>query len=583
MKNSKTSDGFFKRLAASREITKGKLLRSLLTGFAVPFFLFICAPFSVYFSNFEELEFRLEDFIPPLLFASVLGFVAIALALVLTKKRIHNIIFALCGGLVILAYIQTMITTLTFKGLPGDGNTASASALNIIVNLVFWLIMLGLTVWLCAFFSKAAMCKNAVCFLMCLVLVMQGVSMIPSVKPFWSKYMVAVKSNQTYLSTENILEVSEKNNIIVFVLDRFDNKYFQKLLDSHSPYIESLDGFTYYEDNISKYPRTFPGITSMLTGCETDFTSRNKYLNNSYSESSFLSDLKSNGYKINLFVPSFYAYDNAEYLKDIASNTQRAGKPRVENKGALLSKTIELSSYFWAPEALKSNKISTTSFKDLISYGDSAPIYEMTQTSDASLYARFKGEGLSTQKENGTFTFLHLRGCHSPYTIDANCSAATSTQPTLLSQTTGIFKFITEYMQVLKDKGLYDDATIIITGDHGALKTDGAPYDESILTALLVKEKGQSGTPLKTSSAQVSQDNLHATIINSAGIKTHRDYGTAYSQVPEGEDVVRTHYFQTYTGSARKDINYTYTIKGKGSDFSNWEITSTNDVGYLYQ
>ncbi len=583
MKKTTTSNGFFKRVAASGEITKGKLLRSLLTGFAVPFFLFICAPFSVYFSNFEELEFRLEDFIPPLLLVSILGFVAIALALLLTKKRIHNLIFSLCAGLVIIAYVQTMITTLTFKGLPGDGNTAAASTITIIVNLVFWLIMLGLIAWLCVVFSKASLCRNAVCFLMCLVLIMQGVGMIPSVKPFLSKYLVAVKSNQTYLSTENILEVSEKDNIIVFVLDRFDNKYFQKLLDSDSPYIDSLDGFTYYEDNISKYPRTFPGITSMLTGSETDFTSRNNYLNTSYSESAFLNDLKNNGYKINLFVPSFYAYDNAEYLSDIASNTERAGKPTVENKGALLSKTMELSSYFWAPEILKSNKISTTSFKELITYGDSAPVYEMTQTSDASLYARFKGEGLSAQKESGTFTFLHLRGCHAPYTIDENCSAAPNTQPTLLSQTTGVFKFITEYMQVLKDKGLYDDATIIITGDHGALKTDGAPYDDSILTALLVKEKGQSGTPLKTSSAQVSQDNLHATIVKSAGIKTDKDYGTAYSQVPEGEDVVRTHYFQTYTGSAKKDVNYTYTITGKGDDFSNWEITSTEDVGYLYQ
>ncbi len=583
MKNNNTSDNLFKRLVTSRDITKGKLLQSLLTGFAVPFFLFICAPFSVYFSNFEELQFRLEDFIPPLLLVSVLSFIVIVLALLLTKKRIHNLIFSLCAGLVVLGYIQTMITTLTFKGLPGDGNTASASIFTVIVNLVFWLAMLGLIVWLCVMFSKAALCKSALCFLMCLVLIMLCVSMLPSAKSFLSKYLVAERSNQVYLSTENILEVSEKDNIIVFVLDRFDNRYFQKLLEADSPYLEELDGFTYYEDNISKYPRTFPGITSMLTGCETDFTSRSNYLNNSFSESSLLKDLKGNGYKINLFIPSFYAYDNADHLSDIASNTEQASNPKVEKKGALLSKTIELSSYFWAPEVLKSNKISTTSFKELITYGNSAPVYEMTQTSDASLYARFKGEGLSTQKDSGTFTFLHLRGCHSPYTIDENCFAAPDTKQTVLSQTTGIFKFITEYMQILKDKGLYDDATIIITGDHGALKTDGAPYDDSILTALLVKEKGQSGTPLKTSSAQVSQDNLHATIIKSAGIQTSTDYGKAYSEVPEGEDVVRTHYFQTYTGSANKDINYTYTITGKGSDFSSWKITKTEDVGYLYQ
>ena len=135
----------------------------------------------------------------------------------------------------------------------------------------------------------------------------------------------------------------------------------------------------------------------------------------------------------------------------------------------------------------------------------------------------------------------------------------------------------------MKTLGIYENSTIIITGDHSSLISDTEEYTDENLTALLVKEKGDSGTPLKVSSAPVSQDNFLPAIIKSAGIATNHDYGVPYSDVPEDSKAPRYHYFQVQTGIRKQDVNVTYEITGDGRDFSNWKITNREIIGDVYK
>ncbi len=568
-------------------INKKKVLLSLLVSFAAPFVLLICSGFSVFFANAAEFNFGLIDFAPLWILGSLLVGGIFFTSLIFTKGMAYNSLFAVYSFIAILGFVQNMVTTMTFQGMPGDGNTPVPAPTKVILNFAVWVILATIILWFSAFSKNTKKGQTVISFLLVLVMVMQFATTIPSAINYIStdkdSDSSAADKSMVYLTTSNMFEVSTKDNIIVLVLDRFDDRYFQELKNSGSSYLNALDGFTYYADNISTYPRTYPAITSMLTGVENDFSSRTGYFTKAYSSSTFLRDIKENGYKINLYIPTYYTYDNAKVFAGRVANTSDAQGYSVDNHFALLGKMFELSSYFWAPEMLKSSTISSDAFNSVVSLNGDSPKYEMTQTSDAEIYDSFQKEGLSTQSKEGTFTFLHLRGCHSPFTIDEECNIKAGDNYHSLAQTTGMFKFITEYLQALKDKGLYDDATIIITGDHAALNDDKKLYTDQNLTALLVKEKGQSGTPLKTSYAQVSQDNLHATIVKSAGVKTDTDYGRAYSEVPEGENVERTHYFQIYTGNAREDENITYTITGPGSDFKNWKITNREDIGSIYQ
>ena len=137
----------------------------------------------------------------------------------------------------------------------------------------------------------------------------------------------------------------------------------------------------------------------------------------------------------------------------------------------------------------------------------------------------------------------------------------------------------------MKTLGIYENSTIIITGDHAgphAWTNDLTEYAQAMNTALLVKPKGAQGTKLAVSDAPVSQENFIAEIVKSANILTTQDYGKAYSDIAQEENITRTHYFITFTGSKRKDELVTYEIKGDGTNIDNWTIVERQEIGSIY-
>ncbi len=561
--------------------SKSQILRSLLTGFSVPFLLLICSALSVYFSNAEEFVFQVKDFLPAYIILSLAMFIAISAVLILTKGWLHNALFSLCAGGIICSYIQTFSTTLSFQGLPGDGTALPPSQTQKIINLIVWIVLPTTILILSFFFSKTKTFTNILCFLIILVTFMQVVSLVPTAIEASQK---SKDSESYYLSEENLLELSSKDNIIVFVLDCFDRNFYLDLVENHPEITEEFKGFTYYDDNIASYPRTFPATVSMISGMNTDFSlSRKDYFKEAYSTSPLLKDLKDNNYKINLYTPSFHGYDNADVFEGRVDNVCLSKGSRVTSEVGFLKRMLLLSSYFWLPDFMKSETISANSFNEVVTLDGEVPKYNITNDTDARIYEELLQKGLTTQSEENTFTFLHIRGCHSPYAMNENCKVQTPGSVTASQQTRGAFKLICEYLRQMRELGIYKNSTIIITGDHADLKFNSTEYTEPMLTALLVKNKGEDSTPLKTSNAPVSQANLHASIAKGAQLDSSHNYGRAYDEIDEKETVTRVHYFQLHTGSERKDKNITYNITGAGTDFANWEIISKEEIGYTYK
>ena len=575
------------KIKEKQKLTKKQVFSSLLVCGAI-FVLLVGSAYASFFQNASQLNFTFGDFAPLYTGASLLVCGIFFLAMILCRGTAYKILFAVFASLGFIGGLQNVITTLSFNGLHGDGTALPPTQLTQIFNIGMWVALAAIIVWLCVLSKKSDFGRLIVSLALVFVMVTQvsnaaieGINYASDPSKHNHKIEALYEEDDdkiSYLTTHNMFEVSTKDNIIVIVLDRFDAVYFDDFLATGSEYLDELDGFTYYSDNIAKYPRTFPGVVSMLTGAEYDFkTSQAEFLDSAYRNSGFIKDLKNNGYKINLFLPAGDGYNNATCFNNLVENTSASTGYSISSKGDLMGKVFSLSSYFWSPEVIKANNdISVSSINSIVTLDGTAPEYKLDLYSDAEYYADFCEQGVSTQSSEGTFTFLHLRGCHSPLTIDENCQRTyyentSYPRSDTVKQTTGMFKFITEYLQQLKDKGLYDDATIIITGDHAALKSDKVPYYEPELTALLVKESGQSGTPLKTSTAQVSQDNFLATIVKSANLKTDHDYGRAYSDIQEGETVERIHYFDTKFVSVKE--YFTYTITGNGRDFSNWKET----------
>jgi arylsulfatase A-like enzyme len=141
---------------------------------------------------------------------------------------------------------------------------------------------------------------------------------------------------------------------------------------------------------------------------------------------------------------------------------------------------------------------------------------------------------------------------------------------------------ILEYFDALRDAGLYEDATIIITGDHARAMTDKQDVADSRVTALFVKESGDAGSALAYSSAPVCQENLRAQIVKSAGLETEEDYGLAFSDIAEDAELARKYCFEKTLEDGTHQI-VEYRVTGDANDFSNWELVDRRDIGKLYK
>lgn len=557
-----------------------KILTSLLAGCGLPLATILLPTLTAYSKMAKGLDMGLWEFFPVVIAMFVLVSAILTVVLIFTKSTVRNTIFSLSAGITVAAFLQNALTSASFEGFPADGGWVPDEVWKLILNFSMWVAIIAASVWFGILWNKSDAGRKMLALMMSVALIFQCVAVIPGMVSAVNETASAAASTQkSFLTTENMFEVSKKDNIIVFVVDRFDTKYYDAQVAKDPDAFKDFDGFTYYSDYIAKFPRTYPAISSMLSGVYSDFSmSKGAYFNKVYSQSPFLKDLEKNNYKINVYIPEMYAYDNADSFDGRVANASSNSKFSIGDRFIIALGMIERGAYFWLPDMLKSQKVSLAAMNEGVMALKNLTKYELD---DVKVYQEFCESGLYTQSRQNNFTFLHLRGCHSPFTMDEECNPVEENSVGSYEQTKGTFKFIREYLQQMKDKGLYEDATIVILGDHAALRSDKKLYVEPELTAFMIKESGKAGTPFVESDVPVSQDNYLASIVKSAGLQVDRGYGTAVSDVKADSSSTRTHYFQTW--NADPDVNYTYEIKGSGKDFANWKIVEEEVIGKLYK
>ena len=567
-------------------LTKSKLIVSALAAVALSFSFFIAGPLGFFFSDsnrgfFEDNNIYDHMIVPLMSVAALVCALVIFGVLILLRGKLYNIAIGGIAWLLVCGYIQTLFFNGWTRGLIGDGTYGIVMPNRGIPNFILWFV-LGVIIVIPAFFGGklkkvAEISKMFVTYLLVLVFAMQGAGLLETIINAPDE-----KESAAFLSTDNLFEVSEEDNIIVFVIDRFDRDNYLELLDFDSEFFKDFDGFTSYNDNISLYTRTYPAIASMLTGMENDFEgTREEYFEKAYSDSDFLRDMSDGGYNVNIYTANWYAYSDANDIYGVSNAVDAGDSVKLDDPMGLLWAMVRYSAYNCGPDKVKPYMgISTNSF---VGFASQTTGSEMYKIDDVKLYESLSEKGLTDSDSNKSFTFLHMRGCHSPFNMDENCNPVSDNSVTSLQQTRGIFKFIGEYIDALKAKGVYENSTIIITGDHPNGLSDVKELPSARLTPLIVKEKGQAGTAFKESEAPVCQANLIPTIIKSAGVKTSAEYGKAYSEVSENETVIRKYLFEKTVDSKDHDEIVEYEITGSAKVFSNWKVKERHVIGSIYK
>ena len=501
-----------------KELLKNRIKTSAcIMCFPIIMFLLL-GPVEIYYSNINEFYFTFKNFGFIFIGIAIALFVVGTLILSILPKLLYGVSASLIFAFSLMSYVQNMLLNKNIvkeDGTPVDWATFSRYTR---MNTVIWVAVI-ISV-LAIYFIK----KSSIKIFGIISLFFGAFQMIT--------YLVVVANcvmapssdidNHYVFSGRDQLSFG-KENIIVLLLDHYSNTDFEnELYNVNSQGVESvMHDFTYYNNADSHYNFTFPSMPAMLTGeapnVDMKFAEWLDYAWSSEKCTNFYNQLHEAGYKCVIFSGSD-AYAVLGNIKNLDGKFDNiiSDKPII-NYGLMCRLLEKETVYRYSPYAVKPRfEMRSNAFKDTYVYQneDTVLAYENSKYMD-----RLKDEGVKVDEGvDKLFTFTHLQGMHGPY--------ITGTKGELVDETTsditiqGLHCIVEEYLNQLKDSGVYDNSTIIIMADHGGGVGDLAPQP-----IFFVKLPNEHHDNMQINSAPISYDDFQATILDMAGLD-YEGYGT---------------------------------------------------------
>jgi len=530
------------------------------------FTVIIFGPLEMFAGSRVELPFDLVDFLPSLALFAVGLFVVLTGALALLRGRLYNTVLCIITGLLLACYIQALFFNGIIGELTGDSIPWHEYGTATLVNLGIWIaIVVGVLV---VHFLSPKAWQYVTVFVGSLIIATQMVGLLSvseeltKVRPLGERSLV--------LTSEGMLELSSQKNIVVFLLDTLDGHLINDVRKIEPHFFDELEGFTEFDDNITRYIVTMPSVAYSFTGMklEDDLPiSDADFLNRAFDQRIFIDDLVTAGWNTKLYLSEGYDYASKVLLQGRASNLRDTSQHKgtsIQNLGSsftLIKRLTVLSMYRHAPIGLK------PAFWMSSAEVSQAMINRHSFTSDyqKDFMNDLLTEGLSADIAEPVFVYLHLDGPHRPHYLDAS-GFSVEGNTDLVVETQGCFSIIYEYIRQLKELGIYDDTCIIITGDHGN-------HRQSTI-ALFYKPVDSSLEPLAVSTAPVDDSHLVPTLLEQAGVSSSvmAAEGFSYSQVSPENTPLRERILMQRDPAGMMSSYTTYEIRGRAANLDNWQL-----------
>ncbi len=524
----------------------------------LPLTLLVSVPFEVYAANYQQYVFALGDFLPVCIGFFFLITFALFAILFFLPKRAFRVVSAILILVPFLCFVQGNYLNGHLNSLGGDYLEGEGiSMLTASLNAALWVVVLAAGIVLACLNDKKQIISLWGGVLALIVLSTQVVSpifvAITHSEIYDRQSDNSVQTERYVLTEANLRTAATKSNIYWFIVDRFDESFAEEAYRKQPQVFDNLQGFTWFQAHLSSYSHTFPAVAYMLTGNEYDpRMMRASWLRESYKNPLPLNELHNNGYSVNLYTQQYYCFEDAKDLPDYIANRAPSASYDVSNRVQLAFSVVEVGLYR-----------DSFYFLKRVFPVDSATSNNYIEESDSAGNAKYSTAHVpQTAFQSGpdkAFYFIHMDGCHS------------AVEPVIGAQCTlDSFATIQQYIDNLKANGLYDEATIIITGDHPMVNVTGDGHiTQPKLTALFVKPSGATNAKLVKSVAPTSHENLWATVFKSAGITPSQNYGTSVFDIAEDAIVER---YTVYNSYARELHSVRYKVVGDARDFDNWQI-----------
>lgn len=401
----------------------------------------------------------------------------------------------------------------------------------------------------------------------------------------------------------NIHRFSSQENVVHIIADGFQSDIFAELTaqgELGKRLATALDGFTFFREHMGVYSYTHMTVPAILSGkIYRNHIPIKDHLASTVGGKSILSAANDAGYEIDLAVPAgtlANIYSKAPY-----TNLYRVTKQEHINNAGFetydSAKLIDLTLFRVSPHFLKKH-IHNDQLWFVQSFMTDQDYKGLAFFSHAR-FLRTLSERMSADRPEPVYKLIHLMLSHNPMVATSRCTypgrALPTVRETVMNQARcGLFEVV-NMLESMKRLGIYEDATIVVMGDHGAWvppvglegvpSPDGKSFDviDPAMTALAVpllavKRPGDSG-PMQISDAPSWIVDTAATIAEATGLEGDFAGESVFDLDPE-EPRERRHFFYVYKRSDWKD-NYLapiqeFIVRGRVLHSASWRHTVTH-------
>ncbi|WP_220337106.1 hypothetical protein [Wenzhouxiangella sp. 15181] len=471
-------------------------------------------------------EQYLSSSLPGLVGGSFLPFLVVSTALYLISRALvdedqENMIWFVLPAGFFLLWIQSQLLVWDYGGLTGASIDWRGSSWRGLVDAVIWI-----AVVLTVFLLRSRIRSNLFRLATAIALLQFVVSLYSITGDILSRSNSLSKDK----GLESIREFSQDQNVIHLIIDGFQSDILEELLENEpygSRYAEKFQGFTFFRENISVFPYTqFSVPTYLSTEIYRNKQQKEQFIDGALSGNTIISEAKKNGFKVDLAVNGPYftkrhsalPHDNIVDIDEVA-----LGNSLLRD----LTLTWDMSLFRSVPHFVK----------PLIHNQQKWLFYRFTfddvrNKFDYFLHTEFLNRlSKSVVVESGrpVYKLIHVGHTHRPMILNQRCEYAgrilPDTRVTLAIQSACTMDRVIEFLDRLRQVGIYESSLIVIHSDHGGWVPtlrdgykiplgDGQAPDSaaSLASALLmVKPPGAQGS-LETSNNLTSLINIPDTI-----------------------------------------------------------------------
>ncbi len=432
---------------------------------AMCFLLFVFAPIEMYLMIKEDTWFSLKDFAGYLFIFFIVSIIFGLLIDRLMHKFIPNIwdrIVFFIFSVFLALYIQGNYIKADYGVLNGKEIDWTLYKNDGVKSVILFAIVILIAIILSIKVKLEKLKRYVNIFSVCFILLMLETLAVAMIK--YDGFSVR---SEVVCTTEGEWAYSSKENFIIIVLDSFDGRMMDDLLEGpESSEIKSkLSDFVFCRNTLSLYQMTDYSLLQIITGkeylCEEDYDSSR---DRAYSSSALPKMLNDNGYNTGIYAVSAIANDPS-YADNWYS--VRYG---VDSHSRLIKYIYRFVGFRYLPFYMKKycwfypddmNQLK------LIYYVDKEGNRVNEAPYDWENY-RFNEQisRISVNSEKKCFKLYHLKGTH-PIRNYKRDFTYTDEEVGFEETALSCIDMLDSFLNELRKNGVYDNSNILVMADHG--------------------------------------------------------------------------------------------------------------------